>query len=293
MTDNPVAESVPVPESVAAVEPADLPGSVPARKRPRRLAAVLGSALLAGVVVAGVGYTVVTVVDADRDAGAPAFTLPKTAADDDVKEASAPGLAGVLVPYGSSGWYQGPDLGEFGHDAVLSDAQSTALRKKSLSGLPRSQRRQLEKQIDKQHLKGMAMRSYLSSAVDPGGDNNGVYSVRVALAQFPSTATVSNLGRFQQQYLDAQEGLRQGPEVKGHKNAKCFLPPKAQDPYDIEGGADDEYDYRALESMFCTAYQGDVLVTVNATGPAPLDTKGVAMLLGTQLDRIVEPGEAV
>ncbi|MDX3750760.1 hypothetical protein [Streptomyces sp. AK08-02] len=290
MTDNPVPESAPVP----VPESAPVPESVPAKKRPRRIAAVLGASLLAGVVVTGVGYTVVTVVDADREANAPAFTLPKTPADsDDVRKASAAGLAGVLVPYGASGWYQGPDLGEFGHDAVLSDAQSTALRKKSLSGLPRSQRRQLEKQIDKQHIKGMAVRSYLSSAVDPGGDKDGIYSVRVALAQFPSTSTVRNLGRFQQQYLDAQDGLRQGPEVKGHKNAKCFLPPKAEDAYGIEGDADDEYDYRALESMFCTAYQGDVLVTVNATGPAPLDTKGAAMLLSTQLDRIVDPGEAV
>lgn len=280
-------ESVPVPES----EPEPVPESeaVPPRKRlrlsPRRVAVVLGSVLLAGSVVAGVGYTVVTVAGADRDAGAPVFTFPKTAADDDVKAAATSGLAGVLVPYGESGWHRGPDLGEFGYDAQLSGAQATALRKESLSGLPRTQRKQLEKQIDRQRIKGMAMRSYLSAEVSDLSDNEGAYSVNVVLARMGSSAAVRDLGTFQQEFLDALDVFRAGPEIKGHKNAKCFLPPKDDE--------EDEGDGPGLETMYCSAYQGDVLVTATADGPAPLDTKGVATLLSEQLDRIAEPGVAV
>lgn len=283
-----MTEPVPVPESV--------PDPAPAKKRlrPRRVAAVLGSVLLAGAVVAGVGYTVVTVDGADRDAGAPVFKFPKApAGDGDVEPASASGLAGVLVPYGESGWHRGPDLGEFGYDAQLSGAQATALRKESLSGLPRTQRRQLEKEIDRQRIKGMAMRSYLNSGVSALGTNEGTYSVSVVLAQMSSSAAVRDLGTFQQEFLDALDVFRAGPEIKGHKNAKCFLPPKDDESEDSEDSESGEDADPGLESMLCSAYRGDVLVTVTADGPAPLDTKGVAMLLSEQLDRIDGPGEAV
>ncbi|MFD3501679.1 hypothetical protein [Streptomyces sp. NPDC058678] len=244
----------------------------------RRIAAVAGSLVLVGAVVAGVGQTVVTVNDADRDAGAPVWKLPKTTAEDK-KAATAKGLAGVLVPYGTDGWSRGPDLGEYGSDAELSGAQATALRKESLSGLPRSQRRKLEKEIDRQRIKGMAMRSYLSSDASALSENEGTFAVSIVLAQMESRAAVRDMATFQNEFLDALDVFRKGPEVKGHKNAECFLPPE-----------DDDTD---LDTMYCSAYQGDVLVTATADGVKPLDTKGVAMLLSEQLDRIAEPGEAV
>jgi hypothetical protein len=45
--------------------------------------------------------------------------------------------------------------------------------------------------------------------------------------------------------------------------------------------------------MFCSAYQGDILISATADGVKSLDTKSIAMLLAEQLDRIAEPGEAV
>ncbi|KOU56761.1 hypothetical protein ADK57_41445 [Streptomyces sp. MMG1533] len=233
---------------------------------------------MVGAVVAGVGYTVVTVNDADRDAGAPVWKFPKTTAEDE-KAATAKGLAGVLVPYGTDGWTRGPDLGEFGSDAQLSGAQATALRKESLSDLPRTQRKKLEKEIDRQRVTGMAMRSYLSGDADALSENEGTFTVSIVLAQMESRAAVRDMATFQNEFLDALDVFRKGPEIKGHKNAECFLPP-----------ADDDTD---LDTMYCSAYQGDVLVTATADGVKPLDTKGVAMLLSEQLDRIAEPGEAV
>ncbi|MGW0334557.1 hypothetical protein ACWD0J_22265 [Streptomyces sp. NPDC003011] len=261
---------------------AGLPGPVPAPSGAsaalrRRIATVAGSLLVAGAVVGGVGFTVVTVDGAERDAGAPVWQFPKSTADE--KQAAAQGLAGQLVPYGTDGWSRGPDLGAYGSDARLSGAQATALRKESLSGLPRTQRRQLEKEIDRQRLTGMAMRSYLSSEATALGANTGTYSVSIVLARMESKAAVKDISTFQNEFLDALEVFRKGPEIKGHKNAECFLPPK-----------DAETD---LDTMFCSAYQGDVLVTATADGVKPLDTKGVALLLSAQLDRIAEPGEAV
>ncbi|MFD4524936.1 hypothetical protein ACFWP7_13640 [Streptomyces sp. NPDC058470] len=257
--------------------------SAPAKKPVRRgrIAAIAGSVLLAGAVVGGAGYTVVTVQDADRDAGAPTWKFPKAAKDDARAAKAASGLAAMLVPYDDVSWSRGPDIAEFGADVSLSGGQATALRKESLRDLPRSQRRELEKQIDKEPTKGMVMRSYLNaeSATDSVLAGDSAYTVSIVLAQMEDQATVRDMSTFQNEFLDALDIFRKGPEIEGHKNAQCFLPPKE---------ADDE-----LDMMVCSAYEGDVLVSATAYGVKPLDTKGVAVLLRTQLDRITEPGEAV
>ncbi|KMS69525.1 hypothetical protein ACM01_34750 [Streptomyces viridochromogenes] len=259
--------------------PAAPPTGKPLRRG--RIATIAGSLLLAGAVVAGVSHTVVTVRDADRDAGAPVWKFPAADRTDDKKAPSASGLAGMLVPYGTDGWVRGPDLGEFGSDAQLSGAQATALRKESLRDLPRSQRRQLEKRMDKRPIKGMAMRSYYNTEGTSYYEDEAkdTYTVSIVLSRLESTAAVRNTSRFESEFLDALDIFREGPKVKGHKNAKCFLPPKDTD--------------EDLESMYCTAYVGDVLVTATADGIKPLDTKGAALLLATQLDRIAEPGKAI
>ncbi|MFI6037819.1 hypothetical protein ACIBBD_27290 [Streptomyces sp. NPDC051315] len=246
------------------------------RIRPGRVAAVAGGVLLAGAVVVGAGYTVVTVNDADRDAGAPVWAFPKDKPVE-ARSAGGTGLAGTLVPYGD-GWERGPDLGEFGSDRELGGAQATALRKESLSGLPRSQRKLLEKEIDKQRVQGMAMRSYV---LGPGSSffTDQPVTVSVVLTRMESKAAVRDIATFQSEFLEVLGVFRDGPTIKGHKNAKCFLTPK-----------DDDED---LDLMTCSAYQGEVLVSVNAEAVKPMNTKAVAALLTEQLDRVEEPGEAV
>ncbi|MFF4730382.1 hypothetical protein ACFY3M_34655 [Streptomyces mirabilis] len=294
MNEQPVQERVaePVQERVEelvqepAPEPA-APESIAPVKKPRkplrrgRIAAVAGSVLLVAAVLGGAGYTVVTVQDADRDPGAPSWTFPVPAPNDAKTAKTASGLAAMLVPYGTEGWSRGPDIGEFGSDASLSGPEATALRKEALRDLPRSQRRELEKRIDKQRTKGIAMRSYLSTS---SGFSSTLYADRgftmsVELAQIEDKAAVKGMSTFQNEFFDALKIFRKGPEIKGHKNAKCFLPPKDKD--------------EKLDMMVCSAYQGDVLVSATAYGAKPLNTKGVAMLLREQLDRIAEPGEAV
>ncbi|MCT9003644.1 hypothetical protein [Streptomyces rhizosphaerihabitans] len=261
-------ESV-VPQAVAA-EPAS--GKKPVRRG--RIAAIAGSVLLVGAVVAGSAYTVVTVQDADRDAGAPAWKFPKATSGEAKKTKAASSLAAMLVPYDDS-LSQGPDIARFGSDAALSGGEATALRKEAVRGLPRSQRRQIEKGIDKQRTKGMAMRSYLYS----GSTGDGVFTVSIQLAQIEDKRAVRNMSTFQNGLFDALKIFRSGPKIEGHKNAKCFLSPKKKE--------------EKLDMMICSAYQGDVLVSAIAYAAKPMNTKGVANLLREQLDRIQEPGEAV
>ncbi|MCL7425095.1 hypothetical protein [Streptomyces sp. YS415] len=242
-------------------------------RRRKRVARVGGVLLLVAGLVAGVGQTVVTVRGADRDAGAPVWEFPKDGPAD-ADEADRPsGLAGSLVPYGTFGWSRGPDLGEFGSDVSLGGAQATALRKESLRGLPRTQRRQMEEQVDKARITGMAMRSYVHR------EAGSVFTASIVLSEMENRSTVRGTSTFQNELLDSLGVFRDGPKIRGYKNARCFLTPKDEDT--------------ELDSLYCSAYQGSVLITVIADGVRPLNSDGVARLLRVQLDRIAEPGKAV
>ncbi|MEW2117849.1 hypothetical protein AB0945_22210 [Streptomyces sp. NPDC005474] len=185
-------------------------GPSPGRPRRGRVAGVAGSVLLAGALVAGVVYTVVTVRGADRVAGAPTWKFPKVKVEEK-KPTARPGLSDMLVPYGGDRWVQGPDIGEFGSDAQLGKAQATALRKKSVSGLPRTQRKQLEKLIDRQRIKGMAMRSYVSQGSQGWKD---LCTVSIVLAQMENRAMVRASSTAQNRFLGAQDTVRKGPRSK-------------------------------------------------------------------------------
>ncbi|PWI20594.1 hypothetical protein DI272_21395 [Streptomyces sp. Act143] len=253
--------------------------SAPVRKKRfpvRRVAALAGSVLLLGAVVGGTGYTVVAVQDADRDPGKPSWKFPKAAADQDSPEAK--GLRGMLMPYEEDGFAQGPDIDEFGADAELSGRQATALRKESLRGLPPADRRKLEKLIDKQRIKGVVMRSYLDADGYAAYDDK-VSAVNVTLTQMESQAAVRNSSTSQIEFFETLDLFRKGPKIEGHKNAKCFLSPEDKD--------------EKIDWMFCSAYVGDVLVAVNASGVAPMDKRGVSTFVAAQLDRIDDPGKAV
>lgn len=274
-------EPVTQDESAASAESAATAESARKPLRKGRIAAMAGAVLVVGALVAGVGVTGVIVRDADRDAGAPVWKLAAdkdegtgtgTGKGENGQAAQASGPAGMLVPYGTDGWVRGPDLGEFGADVSLSGVQANALQKESFRDLPRSQRRQMEKQLDKLRVKGMAMRSYV-------GATGRAVTVSIVLSQMESRAAVRDMATSVGVFLKAVDLFRKGPAIKGHDNATCFLPPK-------DAGTD-------LDSMFCSAYVGEVLVTATADAVKPFDTKGVAMLLGQQLDRIAEPGEAV
>ncbi|MFG2941589.1 hypothetical protein [Streptomyces sp. NPDC048282] len=264
----------------AAADPAPLAPALdpaPAPKRPRnrrRIAALAATGVLIVAVVAGGGYTVVTVRGADRDAGAPSWSLPK--ASKEAKAAAVTGLRGMLLPYDGDTYLRGPDMAEFGSDAALSGREATLLRKESVKDLPRSQRRELERQIDRNPVKGMAMRSYVNTDVTPGDQ----FTMEFVLARMGNARAVRSIAGVQKEFFDALKVFRKGPEIEGFKDSTaCFLPP-----------ADSE---EKLDMMFCSGYVGDVLVTATATAAKPLDKEGAAEMLRAQLDRIKEPGASV
>ncbi|MFD4502050.1 hypothetical protein [Streptomyces sp. NPDC058457] len=258
----------------AAPAPAPTPAPTPKRPRnPRRIATVAAVGVLVAAVLAAGAWTVVTVHDADRDPGAPVWSLPKAAKE--TKAASATGLQGMLLPYGTDTYGRGPDMAGFGSDAALTGAQATLLRKESIKDLPRSQRRELERQIDRNPVRGMAMRSYVSRD-EPGYP----YTMEIVLAQMGNQRTVRSMAGVQKELLDALKVFRKGPEIKGYKDSTaCFLTPVGKDV--------------KLDTMFCSGYVGDILVTTTATAAKPLDKQSAADMLRAQLDRIKEPGAAV
>ncbi|MFF4910511.1 hypothetical protein ACFY2T_37290 [Streptomyces sp. NPDC001260] len=275
----PAAPLAAEPPAAPLGEPSDVPLAAPPARKPRnrgRIVAVAASVLLALGVVAGVGYTVVTVDGADRDAGAAVWKFPEQKAPE-AKPAPVKGLAGLLVAYGD-GWKRGPDFGQFAADSELGAAQATALRKESLRDLPRTERKQLEKLIDKEHIKGMAMRSFAKEAGSAFFTDTAV-TVNITLSRMESPAVVRRLSNSQNALFGSLDVFRKGPKIKGHGNAQCFLPPKGLDKH--------------LDAMYCSASQGNILVNVTANGVKPFDSKGVAELLADQLKRIGEPGEAV
>ncbi|MFJ9560227.1 hypothetical protein ACIRQQ_09320 [Streptomyces fuscichromogenes] len=248
----------------------------------RRIARIAGVGVLLVAIVAGIAGTAVSVNGADRDSGAPSWDLPR-AVKGKAKESAAggTGLQALLLPFGTDGFGRGPDIGQFGSDARLSGSEAGDLRKESIKDLPRSQRQELARLIDKQQTKGMAMRSYLSTeeATNSTLYAARAYTVSIVLSQLGDQRTVRNVATAQQEFFDALKIFRKGPEVKGHKDVACFLPPADPD--------------EKLDTMVCSAYVGDVLVNATASGAKPLDQKGVALLLGEQLDRIKNPGVAV
>ncbi|MFG2969094.1 MULTISPECIES: hypothetical protein [unclassified Streptomyces] len=270
MATDPTA-AAPAPLDPAPLDPA------PAPKRPRnrrRIAALAATGVLIVAVLAGGGYTVVTVRGADRDAGAPSWSLPK--ASKGAKAAAVTGLPGMLLPYDGDTYLRGPDMAEFGSDVALSGREATLLRKESVKDLPRSQRRELERQIDRNPVKGMAMRSYVSTNGTPGDQ----FTMEFVLARMGNARAVRSIAGVQKEFFDALKVFRKGPEIEGFKDSTaCFLPP-----------ADSE---EKLDMMFCSGYVGDVLVTATATAAKPLDKEGAAEMLRAQLDRIKEPGASV
>ncbi|WP_448315577.1 hypothetical protein [Streptomyces sp. CO7] len=287
MSENPTSAETPQEQPDVREQPDVLPATVPTvpgapvRKpgRGRRIARVAGVVVLAAAVLGGTGFTVVTVRNADRDPGRPTWEHAALSADDKKKlRTHYEGLQAMLLTYEETGLERGPDLGEYGSDAAFTGKQAAELAKESVKDLPRTQRRRLQRQIDKERIKGQAMRSYANS--DVYGEE---YIVEIVLAQQENEKAVAASVKEQRKTFDLLKRigfLRSGPKVAGHeKNAWCYLPELDKD--------------EKIDGMYCMAFQGEVSVMLTADAPKPIDKKDIAGLMAKQLDRIETPGEAV
>jgi hypothetical protein len=273
------------PEAVepAAAEAVDVLSAGPQEKtakkpgRGRRIAAISGVALVTAAAIGVSGFTWTTVQDADRDPGKPVWEHAE-AEDGKKRPTEEPdGLRGMLLAWGDDGREQGPDMEEFGSDDELNGKEAAELAKESFKELPRSQRKQIERTIDKRHMKGVAMRSYTVQG------SRGAYTTKVVLTQVSSekaarSGAVSERSVFKE--LQELDIFSAGPKVPGHaKNAWCYV---------LEADKKGQN-----ESVHCIGHQGEVTVTMTAFAPRPIEKKDIAGLMGKQLDRIETPGEAV
>ncbi|MBA4865589.1 hypothetical protein H1V43_30470 [Streptomyces sp. PSKA54] len=237
---------------------------------------MLPAVLVLGALVGGLGYTKVTVDDADR-------TVPTVlwADDNDAKPGKDPAgdvgrgradteLNRLLLPV-SEHYRLGPDIGEYGNDAELSGKEAVAVMKAAGRGLTGKQRRERDKYVEKLRLKGIAMRSYTYGT--------HVRVAEMSIAQMENKKAVRDMYTFQTRLFDAVGVFRKGPSVKGFKNAACYLMP-----------ADSETD---LDAMHCIAYEGELLVTMEVYGSEPFSKSEAVDLLRRQLDHIESPGEYV
>ncbi|MGC4997749.1 hypothetical protein [Streptomyces sp. DT195] len=266
--DEEAAVESPGPESPESPE-------VSVAARSRRISVVVGAAL-ALATLAGIGCTAVVVHGAEHSPGAPAWRLPEAAKEKPAREKQS-GLRALLLPFDEERYVRGPDLDRFGSDTELTGRQTYDLLRQSLRDLPRSQRLRLERQYEKNPVKGMAVRSYASTSW--AGGNSGAFTVEMVLAR-ADQKNLRSRDRSQKELLDTMKVFRKGPAIKGHEDhATCFLPPA------VKG--------EKIEAMSCSGYVGDIGVTALVEGVAPLDRKGAADMIRAQFDRIQEPGEAV
>ncbi|MGW7055538.1 hypothetical protein [Streptomyces sp. NPDC054887] len=265
----------PPPEEAGPGESAqDAPAEPPKTRSNNRRLLVAISAVLALAAAAGGGlWAVDRLAQADRTAPTVVWAEPEAPAGGTKSEgaAKAPeGLAASLLPVPYS-YEPGPDIDKYGNDVSLTRRQAVAVFKEGSRGLPSAQRNKRNKAVDKLELRGIAMRSYRTS--------DGDLVIETQLARIESAGAGRALADFQSVFANALGIFPKGPRVPGFKNAKCFLMPK-----DAKS---------KLDGMFCSAYQGDVLVSTVAYGTKPFQATEVVKMLGEQLDRFKSPGRFV
>ena len=251
----------PQPEAEQAV-----PVPVPVRRwgRGRWLALVAVGVLLAVATGAGVGEAI---LDGEQK---PVQATP-------VAEAAAPSfgtnadgshygsLGDLLLPVPGDAT-PGPDDQTFGNDTVLTSAQYQPFFNDDFGYLASGDRSRLGGLLDVGGLKSAALRSYqVSDQLD----------VEIGLFQV-APARVVAAPAITQELANVTGGFTGAATVTGFPKARCYKPPLAQ--------AGDELDY-----MDCEAVSGDLLVTVEAYGAAPMDSSLVTNLLMQQLTRLGTP----
>ncbi|PYC76097.1 hypothetical protein C7C46_23090 [Streptomyces tateyamensis] len=162
----------------------------------------------------------------------------------------------------------GPDDGQYGNNTELTQDQLNADLDAGTSDLPKDQRDKVKDAFKSEGHKGAGVRSYRSS------DASTVVTIRLDQFNQKSVAVES-----------AVEGalgsglFRQGPDVPGYKDARCYLPPqKPSEP---------------IDELRCTAAIGDLLVSMDVEGVAPLPKSEAVSVFRQQLERLALPGASV
>lgn len=253
----------------------------------RILKNALVSVLVLGAVGGGVAYTAVTVDRADRTAPTVAWadptataTPPDPAAAGILRGRASTPMSKLLLPV-PEGYALGADIKGYGNDDELPANKANALLKQTGKGFYGKKRRAYEKEVDRLGIQGIAMRSYAKE--------DSTLQAEVLILRMKDRKMVREFFEVRKDLSELLE-LRKGPKIKAYaKNSACYLGPMPEKP-EQRG---DDVRTPDLQDMVCSAYDGEVMVTVTAFGAPPFDEKAVAGLVEKQLRHIESPGEYV
>ncbi|MFD7497552.1 hypothetical protein ACFV8T_35300 [Streptomyces sp. NPDC059832] len=271
-----VTPQVTTPDENADASGTDVSGTV-ASGRPRRvLLLALPVVLVVAAVAGAAAYTKSSVDGADRGVRTRLVAEPehkpgKDPAGDVARGRASTELSKLLLPV-PAGYRLGPDNGEMGNDGEQSGKKATAAMKQNARGLAGKERRAYEKRIDKLRIEGIAARSYT--------EDSNTLAISTEIVRMKDKKAVRNLYTFRTGLFESIGIFRTEPKIEGHtRNARCYV---------LRKGSKD-----SIESMNCLAYDGELSLSVSASGTRPFDRKAVAELLKDQLNHIASPGEYV
>ncbi|MEU9027679.1 hypothetical protein AB0D46_09100 [Streptomyces sp. NPDC048383] len=265
------------PAAPAATEPGPAPATVaapdaPAGSRVQVGPLVVGVLSLAVLVGSGV-WASATVDDADRSAP----TAYWAAAGEEPQEAPEPpnvpanAVSAKLLPVPAS-FELGPDLGAEGNDFVVSGDKAVEGLKEIRKGLSTSERKKRDEALAELDLKGQAGRTYTKWA------GNLVVEVRILQAD---PKAVNSFAGASKSFLEFVADKREAPKVDGYPDAKCALVAVGEEKKE------------KIESLYCVAVEGDVMVDLRAYGPkSGFYATDAVDLLKNQLRHLKSPGES-
>ncbi|MFD5185269.1 hypothetical protein ACFWMQ_22245 [Streptomyces sp. NPDC058372] len=262
-------------EAVSDSAPAPVPAAPAPRRGVRRLLTVGVPVVLVLAVCGGtLAWTAETAAKADKKVSTERWGELAEPGKDPAERAYEgrhdTELSKLLLP-ASEVYALGPDSGEQGNDSEVDGAEAVAAAKETLRGMPQKLRRDMEKQLDRSGVEGIALRTYARTDDDTflAGMSIGVLNDAKAVRErHRSTAK-----------LFRALGVDKGPKIEGHRDAACFRF-KGEKKKDVQ-------------ELYCTAAKGNHLVSMTAELPGVGSVKEPAKLFRDQLDHLVSPGEYV
>ncbi|MCP3759449.1 hypothetical protein [Streptomyces sp. TBY4] len=251
------------------VEPAGDAGRT-ARRRP---VALIAAGVAAAVLVGGGVWASTAIADADRDAPTAYWVPIGEPAPKAVEPGAVPAnaLSGKLLPI-PDGFRPGPDMGSDGNDFVLSGEQAIEGFKESRSGLSSTERKKRDEMLAQLKLQGLAGRTY---AKEMGG---WIAEVRIMRADPKAVGSFSEVTK---KLIELAGDKREAPKVDGFPDAKCAL---------LAIGTEEGKE--KIDSIDCTAVEGDIAVTFRAYGPKPFSTNDAVGFFKNQMSHLKSPGES-
>ncbi|MCJ0873648.1 hypothetical protein [Streptomyces sp. AP-93] len=263
-------------EAVAAAEVLPEPPAKPARRINRKAVALVAGGLTVAALVGGGVAASSAIADADREAPTAYWVPTGERMGETVEPGTVPAneLTGKLLPI-PAGFTLGPDLGANGKDFYVSGEKAVDGFKESRDGLSTTERKKRDEMLAGLKLKGLAGRSYTKGE----GRSKGEWVAEVRIMQADPKA-VGNHAEIVKKILELTGDKREAPKVDGFPDAKCSLMAMGEEGKET------------IDSIDCTAVEGDVVVTFRAYGAKPFSTSDAVAFFKNQMSHLKTPGES-